>query len=510
MNDASVRRKIFTLPDLAQRLEALRQEGRTIVLCHGVFDLLHIGHIRYFEAARKFGDVLVVTLTPDVHVNKGPHRPAFNQELRAEALAALDYVDFVAVNQWPTAVETIALLRPQVYAKGAEYRDPAQDKTGKIVDEARAVAAVGGTIKFTEDITFSSSTLINRHCSPFSSNVQRFLTDMAARHGVEALVSYLERGRALKVLVVGETIIDEYHYCDTLGKSGKEPILAVKYLESQKFAGGVLAIANHLAAFSDQVELVSFLGTVDSQEEFIREKLHPAVKTRFIYQEGAPTIVKRRFLESYPLQKLFEVYVMNGCEETAENSRRLRAELEDLLPAYDLVVVADYGHGMLDAQTIALLCAKAKFLAVNVQVNAGNLGFNTISKYPRADFISISEKEIRLEARSRVRPIEDIVRDVAARLSCTRMLITQGKQGCLCFDGQDFIRIPAFTDHIVDRVGAGDTVLAVASMCVSQGAPMDVAGFIGNAAGAQAVAMVCNENALDRVQLVKHIVSLLK
>lgn len=502
--------KILDLDDLARTLDGLRAEGKVVVLCHGVFDLMHIGHIRYFEAARAFGDVLVVTLTPDEYVNKGPHRPAFGHGLRAEALAALDCVDYVAVNRWPTAVETIRLLRPQVYVKGSEYRDPAQDKTGKIVDEARAVQAVGGVIRFTEDITFSSSSLINRYCSPFPPQVQRFLEDMSARHDPDRVLAYLENCCQLRVLVVGESIIDEYHYCDTLGKSGKEPILAAKYLSSQKFAGGCLAIANHVAALAGGVGLVSFLGAADSQEAFIREKLDPRIATRFLFQEGAPTIVKRRFLESYPLQKLFEVYIMNGCEETPENSARLRAELAELLPAYDLVVVADYGHGMLDPESIAMICDRARFLAVNVQVNAGNLGFNTISKYPRADFICLSEKEIRMEARSRVRPLESIVRDVAERLSCRRVLVTQGKQGCLCYGDEGFVRIPALTGHIVDRVGAGDTVLSVASLCVAQGAPMEVAGFIGNAAGAQAVAMVCNETALERTQLVKHIVSLLK
>src|SRR5882762_3471869 len=110
--------KIKRVDELATTIAALHTDGKKVVHCHGVFDLLHIGHIKHLEAARKLGDLLVVTLTPDRHVNKGPHRPAFPERLRAEALASLACVDYVAINQWPTAVETIELLKPSLFVKG--------------------------------------------------------------------------------------------------------------------------------------------------------------------------------------------------------------------------------------------------------------------------------------------------------------------------------------------------------------------------------------------------------
>ncbi len=127
--------KVKTLEELAEHLSSLRAEGKKIVLCHGVFDLLHIGHIRHFEQAKKLGDILVVTVTQDRYVNKGPHRPAFTEDLRAESIAALDCVDYVAINNWPTSVETIKLLKPDVYGKGSDYKDARKDYTGKITDE---------------------------------------------------------------------------------------------------------------------------------------------------------------------------------------------------------------------------------------------------------------------------------------------------------------------------------------------------------------------------------------
>src|SRR6266480_6054805 len=152
--------KIKRLKDLANTLEKLRGAGKKIVHCHGVFDLLHIGHIKHLEAARKLGDVLVVTLTPDRFVNKGPHRPAFPERLRAEALASLACVDFVAINEWPTAVETIVRLRPDFYVKGVVREAGKRDHTNTIQQAADAVRAGGGQLILTDEETFSASTLI--------------------------------------------------------------------------------------------------------------------------------------------------------------------------------------------------------------------------------------------------------------------------------------------------------------------------------------------------------------
>lgn len=506
------REKIKPLRELEQMLAGLRGElSKGIVLCHGCFDLLHIGHIRHLEQARKYGDLLVVTVTPDHFVNKGPNRPAFRQELRAEALAALDCVDYVAINEWPTAVETILRLKPQFYAKGVEYKDASKDLTGKIEEEEAAVRSVGGQPVFTNDITFSSSRLINTHFPVFPREVSDFLGAFRSRYDAREVLGYLEKSRSLKVLVLGEAIIDDYHYCETLGKSGKEPILAARFVKSEKSAGGSLAVANHLAALSDHVGLLTFLGEEDSQLDFIEQKLDPKIQKFFLYRKRAPTVVKRRFVESYPFQKLFEVYIMDDRERDPAESEEFLRKLEELLPQYDVVIINDYGHGMIGPEAVEMLCEKATFLAVNTQLNAANHGFNTVSKYARAQYICVSEKEMRLDARSRRKDLADIVSDVAERLSCRKVLVTRGRSGCLSYGREEgFFEIPAFTDHFVDRIGAGDAVFSVTTLAVALGAPMEVVGFIGNAVGSQAVSVVGNKSYTQFLPLLKYIESLLK
>lgn len=503
--------KILDLEALVERIKALKAKGKRVVHCHGVFDLLHIGHIRHFAEAKQMGDVLVITLTPDQHVNKGPHRPAFTQSLRAEVLAALDMVDYVAINKWPSAVETIRLLRPSVYVKGPDYKDASKDLSGGINKEEEAVRSVGGEIRFTEDITFSSSTLINQHLPLLPPTVKEYVGRFREKHSTAEVVGTLESLKSLKVLVVGETILDDYIYCDAMGKSSKEPILAMRQLSYEMFAGGVLAIANHLVDFCAEVEVLTYLGMKNPYEEFIRERLKPGVKPTFVFKSDSPTIIKRRYVENYLLSKLFEVYLMNDELLEGQEEAEFCTLLEDRLPKYDVVIVADYGHGLMTPKAVQLVSKKAKFLAVNTQINAANIGFHTISKYPKADYICIHEGEVRLEHRSRKGDLKSLVENLAKKMSAANIMVTRGKAGTLVYGKKDdFNECPAFAVKVVDRIGAGDAVLALTSLLTAKKVPGEVVGFLGNLVGAQAVMIVGNRASIDRVQLLKSVESLLK
>jgi len=503
--------KIRTLDELAVCLRELKAAGKRIVHSHGVFDLLHIGHIRHFEEARQMGDALVVTITRDEYVNKGPHRPAFPHDLRAESVAALHCVDYVAVNQWPLAVETIKLLKPDIYAKGPDYKVAEKDITGGISTETEAVRSVGGEIRFTDDLVFSSSNLLNRHLSPFPAEVDRYLEEFRRRHSADEVLGWLERASKLHPLVVGEAIIDEYVFCTAIGKSTKDPVLAVLREKIEAYAGGSLAIANHLAGLCGEVSLVTQLGDTERREDFVRGALRPNVKPILLTKSGSPTIHKRRIVDRYSGNKLLEVYLMEDGMTAREDARALLAALRQSLGGRDLTVVADYGHGMLTPEAIDLLCSTAPFLTVNVQSNAGNRGFNPISKYKRADYVCLAAHEVEIETRQRDGHMREGQLEIARRINCSRFTITIGKTGSLHYTpSEGFIEVPAFATRVLDRVGAGDAVLAVTALLAQLGAPWDIVGFVGNVGGAELVAELGNRMPLERVALSKHIIALMK
>jgi rfaE bifunctional protein nucleotidyltransferase chain/domain len=511
MSANNVSQEIKTLDELVNIVQNLKSKGKTVVHCHGVFDLLHIGHIKHLRAAKEMGDILVVTLTPDKFVNKGPHRPAFTESLRAEAIAALDCVDYVAINKWPTAVETIQLLKPNFFVKGIVHGEDKRDHSDAINQEEEAIKAVGGNIIFTDEETYSASTLINRFMDIFPPMVKAFLESFREKYTSKEIIGYLQAIRPLKLLAIGEVIIDEYRFCTPLGKASKEAVLVVRSLYNETYAGGILAIANHISNFCDQVGLLSFIGGIDSYEEFIAEKLYKNVKTDFIRIPNIRTIVKCRFVEEYSVSKLFEIYIMENRQLTSEYEDSFLEKLEEKLPDYDVVVVADYGHGLFSERSIRLLCDKARFLAINTQTNAGNLGFNTISKYSRADYISIAEPELRLECRDTNSDTKELMLKIANKLSCDKMIITRGKYGTLSYDKKrGFFEIPVFSVRLVDRIGAGDALLSLTAPLAAMNVPMDIVGFIGNVVGAEACAIIGNKTFIEPSNLFRHIDSLMK
>ncbi len=503
--------KIFLLEDLAEKTREFKQTKKKIVLCHGVFDLLHIGHIRYFEQAKSFGDILIVTLTPDHFVDKGPLRPAFPQNLRAEAVASLDCVDFVAINDWETAEETLRLLRPDYYAKGSEFKLSASDRTGKIEKELRIATELGIKFKYTEDIVFSSSNLINRHLSFFSDEIDSYLSLLRSRYNLDEILEILDRTTDLKVLVIGDTILDEYQYCEAIGKSSKDPTLALRYQSHDLFAGGVLAVANHVANFASSVQLVTFIGDQDSRELFIRQQLHANVTPHLLTQENSPTTVKRRFVDGYSFNKLLEIYVMNdsGPSETAE--QQACKLIEELAQDCDLVIAADFGHGAINDKMRETLIKAAPFLAVNTQANAGNRGFHTISRYRKTDYSCIAEHELHLETRTKTGDLRKKMENLRNQLSCQYFTVTLGRKGCaICDTDNRYVKIPSFTRKVVDRVGAGDAFFAVTALTAAQKSPVELIGFIGNIVGSLAVKVIGNKKAINKQSTEKFITSILK
>jgi rfaE bifunctional protein nucleotidyltransferase chain/domain len=504
--------KLKSIVDLGRIAEQIRASGQKVVLAHGVFDLLHMGHVRHLNEARTHGDVLFVTLTADAFVNKGPGKPVFSENLRAEMLAALSMVDYVAINHAPDAEDLLQLLRPDAYAKGSDYRDAEADVTGKINREREAVESHSGRIVFTDDITFSSTELLNRHFELFDPQVRDFLDRMRSDGGLEAMNALLDKTRSLKVLVVGDAIIDEYRYVTPMGKSPKENMIATRFEGEETFAGGAIATANHVAGICDHVDLLTSFGDDPADEELVRRSLKNNITMHSVPQRGVPTTRKVRFIDKSYFRKLFEVYHFEDSPMPGPTQRAFDDLVREKVSDYDLVIVNDFGHGLIASSTIDLLCRRSKFLAVNAQTNSANFGFNLVTRYPRADLVCIDTPEARLAVRSKfMEPAEMVGRALPAAINCDRIILTLGRGGCSTWHKSEAVQvIPAFAKSVVDLVGAGDAFLAVSAPLAAAGGTMREIGFAGNVSGALKVGIIGHRSSIDRAALVKSIMGLLK
>jgi len=509
----SARECIKTVEGLAAISAQAKAEGKKVVLAHGVFDLLHMGHARHLETAGKFGDVLIATVTADAHVHKGPGQPVFPEILRAEMLAGIKSVDWTGINYDDSAEDLLRLIQPDVYVKGGDYVNPEDDVTGKIVVEREIVEAYGGRIEFTNEITFSSTAIINAHMALHDPETKSFIDDMRReKNCTENILDLIDRVANSRVLLLGETIIDEYLYVSSIGKPAKENIISTLYESRELFAGGVIAAANHVAGFCKEVEVVTFLGGDGKYEDLVRSSLLHNVKLTVFNVEGRPTIKKSRYVAAGEMSKLFEVNFLDDRPIPEQLSAKISSYVEKSAGQADLTIVCDFGHGLMVQPVIDAAERSAKFLAVNAQSNSANRGYNSVCKYSRADYVCIDEPEARLAVLNKRGDLHQILDDQLPKvIDCEKIIVTHGKQGCLMWDRNNGVQhVPAFTRNPVDTIGAGDAFLAITSPLVAAGGPMRDVGFVGNIAGGIKVGVVGHRQPVGKTAVLKSIISLLK
>lgn len=144
---------------IALRIHGLKKQGKTVGLCHGGFDLLHPGHVKHFESAKKLCDVLIVSVTSDrfVEGRKGAGRPIYPDKLRAYMIANLRMVDYVVITDFKLGVDVINALKPSLYIKGPDFT---AKQTPGITAEREAIISVGGKMVYTNDPKLSTTAII--------------------------------------------------------------------------------------------------------------------------------------------------------------------------------------------------------------------------------------------------------------------------------------------------------------------------------------------------------------
>ncbi|MHC4775803.1 MAG: PfkB family carbohydrate kinase [Planctomycetota bacterium] len=485
--------KIVGLAEAQAVVRAAQEQGRTVVLCHGCFDIVHPGHIRHLQHAARLGDCLVVSITGDSMVDKGTGRPLIPQELRAESLAALDCVSLVVVSQEATAQDLLQLLRPDVYVKGREYegnRDP------RFQAEKEVVERYGGRVVFTSgDVVFSSSALIaalETTANPFQSRLRQLLGHEHLQP--EAIERVIESFHNLPVLVVGETIIDTYVMCDRPDVASEGPVMTLRPLEYRRFDGGAAIVARHLAAMGARPTLLTALPRAPATEALRQRLALEGIETLWMDVER-PLVEKQRFLVG--TSKVMKLDLGEPITLDAAGRQRLADMAGEAAERCCAAIIADYGLGLLTSAKLAPLC---RCLRPRVDLLVGDVSGR------RSDLMAMSEMDLlcpsEVELRDALHNYDDGLSAVAWRmLHETRSrsaLVTLGDQGLIAFDGgpagvgemDDWSsrmraeHVPALAAHAVDPLGCGDATLAAATLTLAAGGTLLLGGVLGSIAAA--------------------------
>ena len=455
--------KIKTVEELCE-LVGPRPRERKVIMCHGVFDVVHPGHMRHLIHAKSKADVLVASLTADRHIEKGTYRPHVPQDIRAANLAAFEVVDYVLIDKNAKPLENIAALQPDYFAKGFEYVDGGMGP--KTAEESTVLEAYGGEIVFTPgDIVYSSSNLIDLAAPELE--VQKLLTVMERdRVGFDDLRRTLDAMAGKKVHVIGDTIVDSLTECAMIGGQTKTPTMSVLYQGKTDYIGGAGIVAKHLRAAGADVVFSTVLGE-DPLKDFVLEGLEGAgVDVRPVIDEHRPTTNKNAIVVGgYRLLKV----------DTLDNSSISDSIVETLVSEIsgeeaDAVVFSDFRHGMFNRRTIPSLVEAIPTGAFRVADSQVASRWGNITEFKGFDLVTPNEREARFalaDQDSGVRPLASRLYDEA---ECKTLILKLGERGVLTCHNSDhealdsFFIVDSFVDRLVDAVGAGDALLAYATL----------------------------------------------
>ena len=459
------RQKIKTPEELRDIIGPIPRARRAI-MCHGVFDVVHPGHLRHMMYAKSKADILIASITADIHISKGAYRPHVPQDLRALNLAAFEMIDYVVIDPNATPLENIHIIKPDLLAKGYEYT--AEGLPAKTGEEAEALRSYGGDILFTPgDIVYSSSRLIEMKAPNLSlEKLQLAMERSGAKF--DDLRRTIDRLSSQRVHIVGDTIVDSYTQCAMIGGLTKTPTMSVLFESRKDYVGGAAIVAKHCRAAGAAVEFSTVLGE-DALADFVVDDLKACgVEVKATIDRRRPTVNKNAVVVGG--YRLLKIDTLDNTTISDSILAALTANVRETKAG--AVVYSDFRHGIFNRRTIPALIAAIpddKFRVADSQVASR---WGNITEFCDFDMITPNEREARFalaDQDSGIRPLASKLYDEA---KCKFLILKLGERGVLACNSTDhtsldsFFVIDSFVENLVDPVGAGDALLAYSTLAM--------------------------------------------
>ena len=498
---------IIRFDEIEKKIRYLKKIKKRIVLCHGVFDLLHYGHIKHLEEAKKQGDILIVSITHDKYIDKNPNSPIYDFKKRSFFLNNLSFVDYVIVTPYPSTKEIIKIIKPDVFCKGKEYKDIQKHYNKNIINDKIEVEKYGGKIKFIGDPFFSSTKI-----SKFFYNDDY---SFEGKQDFSFISDIFLKISKLNVLVIGEIIFDNYKFVELLGIASKSSIISSKLINEETYFGGAGAVYNHIKEFVNNISLVSITGDENKFKKIINKNI--SKKSKIFFDKKIKSILKQRYVRytgsSSEIEKLFSVNDFENINSNNFSNKKIKNYLNKNIKKFDLVIVCDYGHGLFDKDLINLIQKSSKFLTVNCQTNSYNFGTNILNnKYNNVDSFVLDQKEINLCFSKQINDNHSkYLIKLKKQLRTNNCWLTLGSKFSIGVNKNNkTFKIPPLAKNVIDPTGAGDAFFSISSLLSYFNIDINLSTFISQVAGSLSVKSVGNKFFLNRNTLLSYIKFYLK
>tara|TARA_A100001011_G_scaffold321938_3_gene343098 strand:- start:10615 stop:12174 length:1560 start_codon:yes stop_codon:yes gene_type:complete len=477
--------KLKTLKELVDIIGTFPRENKAI-LCHGVFDVVHPGHLRHLAFAKTKAEILIASITADRHIKKGIYRPHIPERLRALNLAAFEMVDFVIIDENIKPIDNLSFLKPDYFAKGFEYTSKGLPKATQ--EELDIVESYGGKMIFTPgDVVYSSSQFISM--SEPDIQMEKLLTLMHVNNlNFQDLRDAVTKMDEFKVHVVGDTIVDSYTRTNLIGGQTKTPTFSVLFQSQDNYIGGAGIVAQHLSAAGAKVTFSTVLGK-DELGKFVLDGLKEAgVVCKAIIDETRPTTNKNAIIAGgYRLLKI------DKLDNRSISNMILDKILENLENINtDAVVFADFRHGIFNQHTISSLTSAIPEKAYRVADSQVASRWGNITEFKRFNLITPNEREARFALGDQDSTVGVLSGLLSKATKCDLLLLKLGDRGVFASrepnnagsGSGNYFSVDSFAKNVVDAVGAGDALLAYATLAMMATNNEVIASILGSMAAA--------------------------
>ncbi len=481
----------------------LKFKKKIVGLCHGVFDILHLGHTNHFREAKKICDILLVSITSDDFINKGPSQPFFKSNERAKFLSSIKYVDYVYISNSETGEEALNLFKPDFYIKGADYINKKNDKN--LVKEKNACKKNKTKIFFTKGIKYSSTKILNNHFSKLDKNTLELLKKINKKYSNEIITKTINSINNKKIILTGEPILDIYKYIDVIGTATKSPIITSNFIKEDIHAGGTIAAGNMMSNFSKNI-----LYLLPTKKKNINRKILSKISKKINIVSSDINFeipIKTRFVTKVRNNKIFQVNDLNEFKPAVKQYKKFINKIQSYKRNYP-VFLLDFGLGLID-ENISKKYFKGNNLYLNVQSNSNNYGFNLFDKYKKFSYLSINLKEFQLNFKKKITSFNEI-KNLIIKKRLSPMSVTLGHRGSLFVNKKNkLFYCPNFYQNPTDTTGCGDAYFIMTSFLVNLGFDDEIVPFLGNIYAGLHSKNFGNSKVPDKKELLKAVESIL-
>lgn len=471
---------------IAIEIKKLIKPGSRITFVSGNFNIVHPGHLRLLRFAAECGDFLVIGVN-----NKLNNGAILKEEFRLEGIKSISFVDYAFILNH-NIEEVINILRPASVVKGKEFEN-------RYNLEKTILESYGGKLIFSSgDVTFSSLDLLRSEFTEFNHNTITHPFEFLKRHKIKSnkLKDTIYNWAKLKVIVIGDLIVDEYITCDALGMSQEDPTIVVTPIDSQMFVGGAGIVAAHAAGLGAKVSLLSVTGN-DLTANFAKQKLiHYNVDVNFFEDENRMTSLKQRYRANN--KTLLRVSHLRQNDIPYSIVNKIKDQFISKLKEVDLVIFSDFNYGCLPqnlVEDLIQICNEHEIMMVADSQSSSQLG--DISRFKNMDLITPTEREARLALRDFDSGLAVISEKLIELSNAKNVISTLGAEGILIHtsnnnEGYLTDRIPALNVSPKDVAGAGDSFLTCCAMSLALGCNIWESSFLGSLAAACQVGRIGN------------------